>query len=135
MAAAAPLAEGREVLMKDPHVHVERVPMPGFGHAAVRALIVQATGLVPDLPKTVATGCGVRRPIVMTSTIPEAITCLACRDWAHAEYLLWAGMARAAAELAEADPRAAVAAKTTPADLLDEERQYRALAARFEVAR
>ena len=35
-------------------------------------------------------------------------------------------MARAAAELAEAEPRAAVAAKTTPADLRAEERTYRA---------
>jgi len=37
--------------------------------------------------------------------------------------------------LAEAEPRAAVAAKTTPADLRAEERTYRELAARFEVAR
>jgi len=83
----------------------------------------------------VGTGCGVRRPLAMTSTRPEAITCLACRDWARAEYLLWAGMVRAAAELADAEPRAAVAAKITPADLRAEERTYRELAARFEVAR
>jgi hypothetical protein len=119
--------------MKDPHVHAEKTPVPGFGHAATRDLIVRATGLVPDLPKTVGTGCGVRRPLAMTSTVPEKITCLACRDWARAEYLAWAGMAHAAAELAEAEPRAAIAAKTTPADLRAEERTYRALAARFEV--
>jgi len=119
--------------MRDPHVHAEKTPMPGFGHAATRELIVRATGLVPDLPKTVGTGCGVRRPIAMTSTRPEAITCLACRDWAREHYLMWAGMASAAAEIAEAEPRAAIAAKTTPADLRDEERTYRALAARFEV--
>jgi hypothetical protein len=71
----------------------------------------------------------------MTSTMPEKITCLACRDWAREEYLLWAGMAHAAAELAEAEPRAAIAAKTTPADLRAEERTYRQLAARFEVTR
>ncbi len=121
--------------MKDPHVHAEKTPMPGFGHAATRELIIRATGLVPDLPKTVGTGCGVRRPLAMTSTVPEKITCLACRDWARAEYLTWAAVAQAAAELAEAEPRAAIAAKTTPADLLGEERTYRALAARFEVAR
>ena len=121
--------------MKDPHVHAEKTPVPGFGHAATRALIIQATGLVPDLPKTVGTGCGVRRPLAMTSIRPEAITCLPCRDWARAQYLTWAGMARAAAELAAAEPRAAIAAKTTPAELLDEERTYRALAARFEVTR
>jgi hypothetical protein len=121
--------------MKDPHVHAEKAPMPGFGHAAMRTLITEATGLVPDLPKTVGTGCGLRRPIAMTSTRPEAITCLACRDWARAEYLTWAGIAQAAAELAEAEPRAAIAAKTTPADLRDEERTSRALAAKFEVTR
>jgi hypothetical protein len=121
--------------MKDPHVHAEKTPMPGFGHAATQNLIVRATGLVPDLPKTVGTGCGVRRPLAMTSTVPEKITCLACRDWAREEYLTWAGMAHAAAELAEAEPRAAIAAKTTPADLRAEERTYRQLAARFEVTR
>ena len=121
--------------MKDPHVHTEKTPMPGFGHAAARRLIVQATGLVPDLPKTVGTGCGVRRPLAMTSTTPEKITCLACRDWACAEYLTWAGIARTAAELAEAEARAAVAAKTIPDDLRAGERTYRELAARFEVTR
>ena len=44
--------------MKDPHVHVEKTPMPGFGHQAIRTLITDAAGLVPDLPKTVGTGCG-----------------------------------------------------------------------------
>ena len=42
-------------VLKDPHIHVEKTPMPGFGHAAMRALITEATGLVPDLPKTVGT--------------------------------------------------------------------------------
>jgi hypothetical protein len=121
--------------MKDPHVHAEKTPMPGFGHAATRTLIIQATGLVPDLPKTVGTGCGVRRPLAMTSTTPEAITCLPCRDWAREQYLTWAAMACAAAELAQAEARASVAAKTTPAELRAEERAYRELAARFEVTR
>jgi hypothetical protein len=121
--------------MKDPHIHVEKTPVPGFGHAAVRALITEATGLVPDLPKTVGTGCGRRRPIAMTSTVPERVTCLACRDYGRAEYLTWAAIAQVTAELAEAEPRAAIAAKATPADLRAEERTYRSLAARFEVAR
>jgi hypothetical protein len=121
--------------VKDPHIHVEKTPMPGFGHVATRTLIVRATGLVPDLPKTVGTGCGLRRPLAMTSTVPERVTCLACREYALAEYLTWAGMAHAAAEIAEADPGAAIAAKATPDDLLAEERTYRQLAARFEVTR
>jgi hypothetical protein len=44
-------------------------------------------------------------------------------------------MARAAAEVAGAEQGFAVAAMATPAELLDEERTYRALAARFEVDR
>jgi hypothetical protein len=71
----------------------------------------------------------------MTSTRPEEITCLACRDWAREQCLTWAGMARAAAGLAETKPRAAIAAKTTPADLRAEEETYKVLAARFEVPR
>jgi hypothetical protein len=121
--------------MKDPYMHAERTPAPGFGHAAMRLIITEATGLVPDLPKTVGTGCGRRRPLTSTSTRPESITCLPCREWAREQYLMWAGMAHAAAEVAEAEPRAAVAAKTTPADLRAEAQTYRALAARFEVTR
>jgi hypothetical protein len=121
--------------MKDPHVHAEKTPMPGFGHVAIRMLITEAIGLVPDLPKTVATGCGRRRPIAMTSTVPENITCLACREYARAGYLTWTGMAGAGAEAAGAAPGVAAAAMATQAELLDEERTYRALAARFEVAR
>jgi hypothetical protein len=64
--------------MKDPHVHAEKTPIPGVGHVAIGSLITEAIGLVPDLPKTVSTGCGRRRPIAMTSTMPENITCLAC---------------------------------------------------------
>jgi hypothetical protein len=122
-------------MMRDPHIHAEKTPMPGFGHAAIGAIITEAIGVAPSLPKTVGTGCGVRRPFAMTSTAPEKITCLACRDWARAEYLLWAGMAHAAAELAEAEPRAAIAAMATLEDLRAEERAYRQLAARFEVSR
>jgi hypothetical protein len=80
----------------------------------MRTLITEAIGLVPDLPKTVGTGCGRRRPIAMTSTVPETVTCLPCREYARAEYLTWAAMDRVTAELAEAEPRAAIAAKATP---------------------
>lgn len=73
--------------------------------------------------------------LAMTSTVPERITCLACRDWARVEYLTWTAMAQVSAELAEAEPGAAVAAQATPGDLRAEERTYRQLAARFEVAR
>jgi len=100
---------------------------------AMRTLITEAIGLAPDLPKTVGTGCGRRRPIAMTSTVPEKVTCLACREYAREQYLMWAAMADVAAQLAEAEPQSAIAAKATPSDLRAEESTYRALAARFEV--
>jgi len=57
--------------------------------------------------------------------------CLACRDYARAEYLTWAGIAEVAARAAEEGPRAAQAAKATPTEFRAEERTYRGLAARF----
>src|SRR5262245_11626978 len=65
---AAPPAPGRGDLMttRDIHIHVEKTPAPGFGLVAMRTRITEAIGLVPDLPKTVGTGCGRRRPIAMT---------------------------------------------------------------------
>src|SRR5260370_39845367 len=100
--------------MKAPHIHVEKTPMPGFGHAATRALIIEATGLVPDLPKTVGTGCGRRRPVAMTSTAPERITCLARWGYARAEYLRWADMAAAPFERTQAEPRVVGTLVTPP---------------------
>ena len=117
--------------MRDPHIHVEKTPMPGFGHPAMRALITEAIGVVPDLPKTVGTGCGRRRPIGMTSTVPERVTCLGCRDWARAEFLTWADIASAAVALTREPGYHGLPA----ADLRDEECLYRELAARFEVTR
>lgn len=80
--------------MRDPSIHVEKTPMPGFGHAAIRDLIATGLGLASDLPKTVGTGCGKRRRIAMTSMVPEHVTCLACREYAAAEYLQWAPAGR-----------------------------------------
>jgi hypothetical protein len=54
--------------MKDPYVHAEKTLLPGFGHLAIQALITDALGAAPDLPKTVGTGCGLRRPLASTST-------------------------------------------------------------------
>lgn len=84
--------------MKDPHIHAEKTVLPGFGNAAMRELIVTATGLACDMPKTVGTGCGRRRPFAMTSTVPEHVTCLACREWAAAEHIKAAQTAEALIE-------------------------------------
>lgn len=73
--------------MRDPHIHVEKTLVPEFGHAAMAEHITQVTGLTPPLPKTTATGCGKRRPLTMTSFVPEMVTCLACREYARDLYL------------------------------------------------
>lgn len=117
--------------MKDPYVHAEKTLAPGFGNAAMRGLIVEALGTAPSMPKTVGTGCGRRRSIAATSTVPEHVTCLPCREWARADLLEWAGMADAAREIAEADPALAARIKADPARLADEAAEYRAKAARY----
>lgn len=68
--------------MRDPLIHTEKTPVTGFGSAALRDVLTSATGLGADLPKTVTAGCGRRRLLVMTSMIPERVTCLACREYA-----------------------------------------------------
>jgi hypothetical protein len=118
--------------MRDPHVHAEKTSLPGFGHKAIQALITDALGVAPDLPKTVGTGCGLRRPFASTSTVPEQITCLACREWLRGECLFWADTAARALEMSMV---ADWPGSPTAEDLRGEERTYRALAARFEVTR
>jgi hypothetical protein len=116
-------------MMRDPYVHAEKTSLPGFGHEAIRALLTDALGVVPDLPKTVSTGCGLRRPFPSTSTVPEEITCLACREWLRGECLFWADAAARAIGIP------AQGGSPTTEDLRAEERTYRQLAARFEVTR
>jgi hypothetical protein len=115
--------------MRDPYVHAEKTSLPGFGHKAIQALLADALGVIPDLPKTVGPGCGLRRPFTSTSTVPEKITCLPCREWLRGECLFWADTAARALELAGRP------GFPTAEDLRGEERIYRALAARFEVTR
>lgn len=115
--------------MRDPYVHAEKTALPGFGHEAIRALLTDALGAAPDLPKTTGTGCGLRRPLASTSTVPEEITCLPCREWLRGECLFWADAAARAVGIP------AQAGSPTTEDLRAEERTYRALAARFQVTR
>jgi hypothetical protein len=71
----------------DPHIHVEsRMNADGM----VRNLLASSFGLVGDLPSVVTTGCELRVPRAMTSTRPESVTCLACREHAHHQYLRFA---------------------------------------------
>lgn len=74
-----------QVTEADPHIHVERKVLQAG--AAFRNVIVSSLGLVPDTPRVVTTGCGLQVPYVMTSSRPESVTCLACREHAHREHL------------------------------------------------
>jgi hypothetical protein len=72
----------------DPHIHVEQKVMQAG--AAYRNLIASSLGRAPDAPDVVTSGCGLRVPYAMTSTRPESVTCLACREHARREYLRYA---------------------------------------------
>ena len=72
----------------DPHIHVKQKVVESG--ADVRNVIVSTLGLVPDEPSVVTTGCGLQVPYAMTSPRPESVTCLACREHAHGEYLRFA---------------------------------------------
>ncbi|GAB1818157.1 hypothetical protein [Herbidospora sp. RD11066] len=70
------------------HIHVDRKILQAG--AAYRNLLVSSTGLVPDEPTVVETGCGTRVPAAMTSIRPESVTCLPCREHAAKEHLGYA---------------------------------------------
>src|SRR5258708_2528220 len=65
-------------------IHVERDVLSGIG---VTARLAVATGRVelPDPLLLVRTGCGGRHELIMTSRVPEHISCQACREhvWAR----------------------------------------------------
>jgi hypothetical protein len=72
----------------DPHIHVAQKVLEAG--PTVRNLISSMLGRVTDAPSVVTTGCGLRVPYAMTSPRPESVTCLACREHAHREYLRFA---------------------------------------------
>jgi hypothetical protein len=114
--------------MKDPHIHAEKTTLPGFGQLAMRALIIDALGIAPGLPKMVRTGCDLRRSFLSTSTVPEQITCPACREWMRGQCLL---LADTAARVLELSTEVACPGMPATKELQTEELTYRALAARL----
>jgi hypothetical protein len=72
----------------DPHIHVDAKAVDG--RAAARNIMASTFGLVGDLPSVVTTGCELRVPCAMTSSRPENVTCLACREHARLEHLRFA---------------------------------------------
>jgi hypothetical protein len=72
----------------DPHIHVEqRVLRAG---PDIRNLMSSVLGRAPDAPSVVTTGCGLNVPYAMTSSRPESVTCLACREYAGREFRAFA---------------------------------------------
>ena len=73
--------------MDDPHIHVgSDLNLDG----AVRNVVASTFGVAGDLPSVVATGCGLRVPRANTSRLPERVTCLPCREYAHRRFLNYA---------------------------------------------
>jgi hypothetical protein len=68
----------------DPHVHAQGTLMD---RGRMRAVLTQVLGRAPTLPATVTTACRQRRPVAMTSVLPERVTCLACREAARKAHL------------------------------------------------
>ena len=127
----------REAAMRDPHVHVER-GIALLTHAQMREALARVTGLAASAPKTVTTGCNVRRPYAMTSGSPAAVTCLACRDHAAAQHGELAASAEALLRLAAEDPETAASLAARPggaAAIASLAREHRAAAAAFGPAR
>lgn len=120
--------------MKDPHTHVEKTPVPGFGQVAMADLISQAIGMAPDLPKTTGTGCGRRRQLSDTTTVPEHVTCLACAEYGRNQQLEAAATAEVLLSLGDADlaglssPGKPALTKAQLQQIADE---HRAMAARY----
>jgi hypothetical protein len=68
----------------DPHIHVD---VDLHADVAVRNMMSATFGLAGDLPSHASTGCGLQVPYAMTSTRPDNVTCLACREYAQRRYL------------------------------------------------
>ena len=68
----------------DPHIHVD---VDLHADVTARHLLTSTFGLVGNLPSHASTGCGIRVPFAMTSTRPDNVTCLACREYAQRRYL------------------------------------------------
>jgi hypothetical protein len=66
----------------DPHIHVD---VDLHADVDVRHMLTATFGIVGNLPTRVSTGCGRQAPYAMTSTLPDKITCLACREHTHSE--------------------------------------------------
>jgi hypothetical protein len=81
---------------RDPHVHAEAGIVD---RGRIRAVLTQVVGRAPVLATTVTTACRERRPVALTSVLPERVTCLACRESARESHLRAAGQLESMASL------------------------------------
>ena len=120
LSAACATCTPWRLAMRDPYVHAEKTALPGFGHQVIRALLADALGVAPDLPKTTGRlGCA-----AVDQHRPGRITCLPA-GVARGECLFWPDAA-AVARLARRSAGFRRRRISAP------ERPSRKLAARFE---
>jgi hypothetical protein len=105
----------------DPHIHVEAKVVGGA--AAVRDVTASTFGLAGDLPSVVTSGCGTSVPYAMTSSRPDRVTCLPCREHASREHLRFADQVERLGGM----PGSVI----TPAQAKAAADEHRALARRF----
>lgn len=108
----------------DSHIHVARQVLEAG--PTVRNVVVSMLGRVTDAPSVITTGCGVQAPYAMTSPRPESVTCLACREHAHREYLR---LAEQVERLGQAGPMLGM--NITGGQLTEAVERLRDLATRF----
>jgi hypothetical protein len=65
------------------HIHVDA---DLHADADMRSRLASTFGVAGDLPSHATTGCGLRVPYATTSTAPERVTCLPCREYAARRY-------------------------------------------------
>ena len=106
--------------MNDPHTHVAAdLNLDG----AVRNMVSSTFGMAADLPSVVTTGCGSRVSRGNTSRLPEKVTCLACRQYAHGQFLHYAELIEGLSQLPGTN--------ITPADIRQAAQTSREIAERY----
>jgi len=109
----------------DPHIHVEQKVLEAGPDT--RNLISSALGRAIDAPTVVITGCGQQVRYAMTSSRPESVTCLACREYAYEAYL------RAADQIARFSGGPMPGVDVTSDQVAGAVERLRELARRYEV--
>jgi hypothetical protein len=108
--------------VSDPHIHVE---VNLSRDTVTRNMLASTFGLVADLPTRVTTGCGEQVSLASTSSNPDSVTCLACREHAARWHT------RAAEEVEELGRMNGMGIAVPVEQFTRAAREYRELARRF----